>query len=259
MKKIIALLLLCLTPFSLFAFDHSYKAYGEFLDGYVVDVRNHALVRYLSIKDKPSEFEAVLESFSKVEKKDYDTWTKMQKHAFLINAYNAFVIKKIYPHIYEIDTIEEIGGLFSYPFRENFFVLLGEERDLNSIREELDFENTQDVRYYFTLCNSGMTSPSLFTQPYTAEKLQEQLEARTIHFMQDRTKNFVYFSKIKYVSVSALLKEIQPGIDQQYGSIRKFILKYMVQKIKEKQYHMAQKSTFIVYKDFNMKLNKLQE
>ncbi|MDX2472013.1 MAG: DUF547 domain-containing protein [SAR324 cluster bacterium] len=259
MKKTIALLLLFLTPFSLFAFDHSYKSYGEFLAQNVVIVKTHSLVRYLNIKDDPNKFELILESFANVEKDDFDTWTKTQQQAFLINAYNALVIKLIYPHIYEIDSIEDIGGMFYYPFRDDFFVLLGEERDLNSIRRDLSYEKTQDARFFFTLCNSAITSPDLYEQPFTAEKLENQLEARTFKFMQDPSKNSARFAKIKYVSLSSLLKDIEPDIKQQYGSLRNFIVKYMAQDLKEKQYHIAQKTTFIVYKDFSMRLNKKAE
>ncbi|MCI0480129.1 MAG: hypothetical protein L0213_00895, partial [Candidatus Dadabacteria bacterium] len=67
------------------AFDDSHGAYGKVLSLYVRD----GLVDYRGLKSDPASLEAYLESTTKVNRQDFESWPEEAQLAFLINTYNA--------------------------------------------------------------------------------------------------------------------------------------------------------------------------
>ncbi|MEZ4871218.1 MAG: DUF547 domain-containing protein [Bdellovibrionales bacterium] len=61
----------------------------------------------------------ILNSFSAVQQKLFDSWSEEQQLAFLVNAYNSFTIKLILDH-YPVESIKDIGSFFSSHGRKVF-------------------------------------------------------------------------------------------------------------------------------------------
>ena len=109
MNKILSILLLALLPLTASAqsFDHDHKAWATLLKKHVVLIDNNksSQVRYAGFAQDRSELKAYLGTLSKVSQTEFNTWTKPQQMAFLINAYNAYTVEKIlarYPNIKSI-------------------------------------------------------------------------------------------------------------------------------------------------------------
>src|SRR4051812_34860892 len=80
-----------------FAFDHSHAAWDALVRRNVVVATdgNSSKVDYAAFKRERDALERYLNEVSSVAASEYDGWTREQKLAFLINAYNAFTIKLV--------------------------------------------------------------------------------------------------------------------------------------------------------------------
>ena len=73
-------------------FDHNHAAWHALLAKHVKTFAggNASAVDYAALKNERAALQAYLAGLSAVAGNDYDTWTKPQRLAFLINAYNAW-------------------------------------------------------------------------------------------------------------------------------------------------------------------------
>ena len=86
-------------------FDHSHAAWTVFLSSYVSD----GVVDYAGMKRKgQKDLADYLSSLQSVCHGHYEQWSREEKLAFWINAYNAYTIRLILDH-YPIDSIRSIG------------------------------------------------------------------------------------------------------------------------------------------------------
>ena len=116
----------------LLAFDHGHGKWDNLLKKYV---NTEGYVNYGKWKASPQEPDSYLGDLQKVTYKEYTSFSKEQKSAFLINAYNAFTVKLIIDN-YPIKSIKKIGGLFS-PWKKEFFSILdGKIKSLDPIEHE---------------------------------------------------------------------------------------------------------------------------
>lgn len=193
------LLLLTLTS-SIFAFDHSHKIFTEILQKNVEIKDKQSLVNYKELKKSPSKLKEYLKSLTAVTKKTYESFTADQKLSFLINAYNAFTLKLIIDN-YPLDSIKDIGSIFSGPWDKKFFTLLEDNRTLNNIEHGMIRKKFSEPRIHFAVNCASIGCPSLATSAFTADNLEAQLEAAANNFMSNSSKNYakgntLYLSKI---------------------------------------------------------------
>src|SRR5262245_36545442 len=87
-------------------------------------VRN-GLVDYAGVqREGQARLAAYLSTLSSTCGADYERWTRAQRIAFWINAYNAFTVRLILDH-YPIASIRTIGWLPGAAFRQRFIPLQG--------------------------------------------------------------------------------------------------------------------------------------
>ena len=168
---------------SLFAFDHSHKAYDVILKKYVANGK----VAYSELAKDPS-LKSYLDSLSSILQADYNSYSKEQKLSFLINAYNAFTLKLILDH-YPIKSIRKIGFLPGAAWKKKFFKLLGEERNLDWIEHEKLRKDFDEPRIHFTIVCASIGCPILANEAYTPEKIEKQMQAAYLLFLNDTSKN----------------------------------------------------------------------
>jgi hypothetical protein len=193
------LLLLALTS-SVFAFDHSHKVFTEVLQQNVSIKDKQSLVDYKGLKSSPGKLNGYLESLSSVKVNSYNSFSEDQKLAFLINAYNAFTLKLIIDN-YPLESIKDIGSIFSGPWDKKFFTLLGKKKTLNNIEHGMIRKKFNEPRIHFAVNCASIGCPSLANTAFTADKLDIQLETAANNFMSNPTKNYakdntLYLSKI---------------------------------------------------------------
>lgn len=194
-SSVVTALLLALTTGSAAAqgFDHEHAAWTALLKKHVVLLEDAkaSQVRYAGFQQDRGVLKGYLESLSSVTPQEFDGWSKAQRMAFLINAYNAFTVEKILTRYPDIKSIWDFGKVFGNPFRDRFFTLLGRESFLDRIEHEtLRKPGAYDEpRVHFAVNCASVGCPMLREEAYVAGRLEAQLEEQARRFLSDRSRN----------------------------------------------------------------------
>ena len=191
--KLIVTLCLLLAVGSVHAFDHSHAVWDRLLKRYVVLVSegNASRISYAGMLADRASLESYLDQLSAVSMQEYQRWNRPQRLAFLINAYNAFTVDLILTKYPDIESIKDLGSLFRSPWKRTFFTLLGEQRHLDNL--EQDLIRAPDVfdepRIHFALNCASIGCPMLRNEAYIGERLGEQLDDAMGRFLSDHERN----------------------------------------------------------------------
>lgn len=182
---------------------------------------------YQALAQQPERLERYLNSLSAVSHKRFKQWHKNKQLAFLLNAYNAFTVKWIIKH-YPVDSIRDTGGFFSSPWSKTFISLLGQTVSLDTIEHEWIRGNGQfnEPRIHFAVNCASVGCPALREQSYRAVQLNQQLEAQTVRFMSDSSRNY---AKGKTLYLSSIFDWYDKDFEQGWqgvNSLYQFALKY---------------------------------
>ena len=117
-------------------------------------------------------------------------WTREQRLAFWINAYNAFTIRLVLDH-YPLSSIRSIGFLPLAAFRTKFIPLgAGRTRmSLNDIENKILRQQFQDARIHFAIVCASKSCPTLRSEAYRSSALDQQLDEAARAFLDDPSKN----------------------------------------------------------------------
>ncbi len=193
MRKLLATLILLMASGLVQAFDHSHAAWDALLKRHVVLISagNASQVDYSGILSQHAALQDYLDQLSAVSGKEYQSWPKAQRLAFLINAYNAYTVVLILTKYPDIQSIKELGSIFRSPWKKRFFTLLGKKRHLDELEHELirapgAFD---EPRIHFAVNCASIGCPMLRNEAYTGKRLKQQLEDAMGRFLSDRSRN----------------------------------------------------------------------
>lgn len=152
-------------------------------------------------------------------------WTREQKMAFWINAYNAFTVKLIVDH-YPVKSIKDIKR--GIPFVNTvwdikFINIGGKTYDLNNIEHSILRPDYKDARVHAAINCASYSCPALRAEAYTAEKLDAQLTDAMRTFVNDPLRNRVTASQ---ADISEIFKWFRGDFTRGAGSIRGFLNQY---------------------------------
>ncbi|HTL12983.1 MAG TPA: DUF547 domain-containing protein [Bdellovibrionota bacterium] len=182
----LALCLLWVEPASATGFDQSHARWSAVLSHVVVPNGGVTRVRYGELKRDPSALNAYLTDLSAVGLPEYQSWSRDEQAAFLVNAFNAFTLKFVADH-YPLKSIKDAGGLFKNAWTQPFFRLLGEPRSLDWIRHDCLRAHFHDPRFSLALTLAARGGPSLAASAYTSTDLQAQLDRAANQFLATPT------------------------------------------------------------------------
>ena len=193
-------------------FDHEHQAWTALLKKHVVlvDGGKASRVRYAGFQQDRAALKGYLDALSKVTPAEFDGWSKAQRMAFLINAYNAFTVEKILTRYPDIRSIWDFGKVIGNPFRDRFFTLLGREGSLDWIEHEtLRKPGAYDEpRVHYAVNCASIGCPMLREEAYAAARLDAQLEEQARRFLSDRSRNR-YRPENRRLEVSRLFEWFQ--------------------------------------------------
>lgn len=157
-----------------------HRTLDEILDLYVRDGQ----VYYRALKTERGRIDRYAASLN-VPTELYERWSRDEKLAFWINAYNVFVLQTVinqYPidgraPNYPRDSIRQIAGAFDrIPHRA-----AGRRVTLDEIEETI-LPEFGDPRAYLALGRGAVGSPRLRSEAYTAGRLESQLSGAVEEF-----------------------------------------------------------------------------
>lgn len=160
-------------------------------------VSEDGLVDYKGLK-KDKEFKKYIEYLSNTDPRSLQS----EKHqmAFWINAYNAFVIKGVLEE-YPIKSVLKVGLIPHSFFKRKKFKTEHGEITLQVLENEKLREAFREPRIHFAINCASISCPKLLTEAYRAEKLEEQLEAQAVSFINDKSRNYLdKENKVLYLS-----------------------------------------------------------
>jgi len=184
-------------------------------------------VDYAGFAKDRARLDLYLKSLSAVDKQEYSRWPLSEQQAFLINAYNAHTVELILTRYPNLASIKDLGGLFSSPWKQKFFSLLGEKRSLDDVEHALlrGDKRYKEPRIHFAVNCASVGCPALRDEAYTGAKLTSQLEDQTIRFLSDNSRNRFYLKTGSYV-VSKIFDWYQEDFDKHSGGVKSFLVGY---------------------------------
>lgn len=193
-------------------------------------------VDYKSLKSEKQALEDYLKSLE--ENPVEADWTKEQKMAFWINAYNAFTIKLILDH-YPVSSIKKLHG--GKPWDVKWIRLNGQVYSLNNIEHDILRPQFKDARIHFAINCAAKSCPPLLNQSWTAENLDRLLNQQTRNFINNPKFNSL---KNNEVEISKLFE----WYAEDFGNVIEYLKKYSNAPIN--------KNAKVKYKDYNWELNE---
>uniref|UniRef100_UPI002E267C2B DUF547 domain-containing protein n=1 Tax=Derxia lacustris TaxID=764842 RepID=UPI002E267C2B len=174
-------------------FDHAHAAWTALLRKHVVpiDGGNATQLGYAGMQADRAEFKRYLAALSAVGRAEFDGWSKPQRQAFLMNAYNAFTVELILTRYPDLVSIKDIGTLLTNPWKQKFVPLLGSTVTLDNIEQDMLRKRGayDDPRLHFAVNCASIGCPALRAEAYVAERLDAQLDEQALRFLSDRSRN----------------------------------------------------------------------
>lgn len=152
-------------------------------------VSDDGLVDYSAI-GKDTRFQryiAMLERFTPLPE-----WSREERMAWWINAYNALTIRLVSDDL----PVERITDL-EEPFKREVVRVRGEAWSLDRIEREALMKGFGDPRVHFALVCASRSCPALPREAFTADRLNEQLEAAGHRFLADPVRNRIASDRLE--------------------------------------------------------------
>ncbi len=231
MKK---LLLIFLVSINAFSQNFDYKNYDMFLQKYVSKKGN---VSYDKIKSNKSDLEEVIAQFEKTQPSD--KWSKNEKIAYYINAYNVYTLKVVIDN-YPTKSIKDISGAWDKKIVPNGSARISLGDLENKILRKMD-----EPRIHFAINCASFSCPNLINDAFLPQTLDKQMETATKAFINDKTKNSISEKEIK---ISEIFNWYGGDFKTKKTTLIDYLNKYSVIKIDNK--------AKIKFADYNWGLNK---
>ncbi|OGX89092.1 hypothetical protein BEN47_08175 [Hymenobacter lapidarius] len=123
-----------------------------------------------------------------------EQWSKNDRLAYWINAYNAFTIQRVLRG-YPVKSIRQLGGdeTLVNTVWDQQFIRLGNDKDkysLNDLEQRLIRRKfSGEYRVHFALVCAAISCPKLRNEAYVGSRLEQQLEDQSRDFINNPTKN----------------------------------------------------------------------
>lgn len=138
-------------------------------------------VDYARLHEDPEELDELVAALAPERSFEDDT----QRLAFLLNAYNALVIRRVLDH-WPIPSVRQVDGFFD---RERF-ELLGESVSLTAVRDRM-IRPMGEPRAHMAMAGGAMGYPPLRAEAYRAGALDAQLDHQSRRFLTSPAHNTV--------------------------------------------------------------------
>jgi hypothetical protein len=167
-----------------------------------------------------------------------EAWTKDDKLAYWMNAYNAMTIDLIIQN-YPVKSIKDIKD----PWEQRLWKLGDKWYNLNEIEHQI-LRKMNEPRIHFGIVCASYSCPKLQNEAFTAERLDNQLTKATKDFLLDQNRNILTSTSIK---ISKIFQWFSKDFKQN-GNLIDFLNQYSDVQISS----TAKKS----FKDYNWDLNE---
>jgi hypothetical protein len=153
-------------------------------------VDQQGMMDYKTLLRRKLELVNVLDEFKSLNHNEYNSWSKDDKLAFWINAYNLELMRAIldnYPIesnrvlrlFWPPNSIRHIKGLWD----QHKFIIMNEEFTLQEITRRFFKKEFDDPRVFFAIYYGSLSGPPLRNEAYCGQNLSAQLDDQIKRFI----------------------------------------------------------------------------
>jgi hypothetical protein len=168
-------------------FDHTYATWSALLGRHVTG----GVVDYTGIaKDARSALDGSVQALESVCARDYDTWSREERLAYWVNAYNIYTVRLIVENM-PVESIQDLGVVkHTVWFRDvTGATALHRPLSLDAIEHQILRKEFVEPRIHFAIVCASKSCPNLIDTAYVPTGLDEMLEHAARNFVRDQTKN----------------------------------------------------------------------
>ncbi len=210
----------------------SHAAFDSYLKKYVSGT---GMVNYGGMK---SDYQPLKNYLNKLaESTPKSDWSRNEKLAYWINAYNAYTIDLILSN-YPVSKITDLDG--GSPWKVSRIELEGKKYSLDQIENQIIRPQFNEPRIHFAVNCAAKSCPTLMNGAFLPSKLSRQLESQTKMFINNSAFNNI-------TEGSAKVSKIFEWYGEDFGDLRNYLNKYSNQQIA--------KGTKIEFNEYDWSLN----
>ena len=206
--------------------DHDHGAWTRQLARFVHDGR----VDYASwARDGRTELDAYLRTLEAVEPVEYAAWSREQRLAFWIDAYNAYMVRQVLDH-YPLASVREIGLLPFAAFKDDVIPLerlRGGKLSLDDVEHRILRKEIGEPLIHFGIVCASKSCPALASEAYRADAVMGQLESAARRFLADPSKNRIDADG-RTVRLSSIFQWFREDFERS-GTLARFVARYAPQ------------------------------
>ena len=199
----------------------NHSLFGNLLHKYVSDGN----VNYAGFKSEEDKLDQYLAQLQRV---DPEALARKEQFAFYTNVYNAWTIKLILTKYPGIESIKELGVFNTGPWKKKVVRLNGETVSLDHVEHDILRPRFKDPRVHFAINCAAKSCPPLRSEPFLAEKLDQQLDDATRTFINNPKS---YRLEGRNLHVSRIFKWFSEDFDEDALG---FYVKYANEELKKK-------------------------
>ncbi len=203
-------------------FDHDHIQFTDILKKHTTQKDGQTWIDYRGLKySTRAQLQNYLKALSTIEENHFKTFTRDQKLAFLINAYNGFTIEWILLH-YPVKSIKDTGTFLMNPWKKVIpgYKLLGKSFTLDNIEHDRIRVEFKEPRIHFALNCASIGCPSLRPSAFTGKGLEKELSESEESFFKNPRKFKVTDQK---VHINSIFKWYGTDFEKKFGSLYSYI------------------------------------
>lgn len=117
--------------------------------------------------------------------------SRNEQLAFYIDAYNACTIKLVLGGYPGIKSIKELGSFLESPWKKESCRIDGRHLSLDDIEHGIIRLGFREPRIHFAVNCASKSCPSLLSEPYRGDVLEQQLDKATRDFINNPNRNYL--------------------------------------------------------------------
>ncbi|MEM9798680.1 MAG: DUF547 domain-containing protein [Planctomycetota bacterium] len=217
-------------------FDHSHAGLTAVLEAVLKD----GLVDYATLRRSPDALDAYLAGLEATTPADHARWSRDERFAFWINAYNAYTLQLIRDRG-PVKSIKKLGGLFGSPWKKEFIPLAafdpdrkGKRLTLDEIEHEILRPTFEDARLHAAVNCASLGCPPLRREAYVAERLDAQLADQVLLWLLDGSRN-----RVRPERGSIRVSKIFDWFEDDFGGRDERVVRWIADQVEAKEPALA--------------------
>jgi hypothetical protein len=198
-------------------------------------VSEDGAVHYKKLAKNDKDLNAYLEELAN--HPPMDSWSRDEKLAYWINAYNAFTIKLIVDN-YPVKSIRDLYD--GNPWDVKWIKLGRQTYSLNQIEHDIIRPRYDEPRIHFAVNCAAQSCPPLLNHAWTADNLEQYLEQQTRAFINNEAYNTISATSLE-------LSQIFNWYGEDFDDVKAFVNRYTPTDVKD--------GAKVSFREYNWALN----